>query len=463
MSSRTSSRVSSRASSRASSRPVSAEAPPAFGDAYLAAVDADSPIHHWRMDDTSGVAVDRAGSENLTASGAPTYSDYGAIPGQTGIRLPADTDYFRSTSAQSFLANAAWTVEFWFQADAAALNGSSGYIFSAANSGSERVAIVYQGTTGRILTSADDGGNKASASSEASYGWVHVVRTSAGDLYVNGVASVATNGVTLLSTAQLAIGKEAWFSNVWNGLIADVAIYDGVLSSARVSAHYSAARPDDGDLSEQQTLLWTAEGNEVDSTVAGAPIHVDYFPSNLLASDQAYTGTQSVKVDAGFEAAKIWNDNVGNYWFSLSRGTFKFFLRYATLPAGQDQTLVFIDGKTGWSSSPLKGESSLALRWDDAESNYSLKYAGVTLTGAPALSAGAWMKVVVRWDVSGVGGNTLQFEIDGNVYSSSSALNTGALDINEFHSILMGHDLTATPETMWLDSFEAWNYWNAAA
>lgn len=115
----------------------------------------------------------------------------------------------------------------------------------------QRSYALYINASGQLLTSFAQSGTSAfvrtdTGSTVLGTNWRHVAGTfvpsTSVTLYVDGVAESATNnGVAVPSamfsgTAPLWIGAAATTSFVWDGLIAEAAIYSAALSTAQIAS-----------------------------------------------------------------------------------------------------------------------------------------------------------------------------------------------------------------------------------
>jgi hypothetical protein len=225
---------------------------------YSDEVLADTPVGYWKLNEGTGTAVDSSGNShdgtyNATVSTVtgPKGLDGSVFSGQQRVAIPHHADFDLTT----------FTIEAWVYIDDVTISerlvvgkagGDSGaddnYAFWVANStdGTPWLTVALYGEVGFAV---------GATSGYLTAGWHHVAITltdGAQQFYLNGgttweTGGSATTAVTLTTNANdLHIG---WGKNdngtassiEANGTYANVAIYDSVLSGARILAHYEAA------------------------------------------------------------------------------------------------------------------------------------------------------------------------------------------------------------------------------
>lgn len=211
---------------------------------YASEVLADSPLHYWKMDETSGTSIANTGS--VGGSGTK-YA--GVILGLTGISGDGGyaasfngtaTAYIEQTSVSATPFDRTNTFEYWVKTTDVNCNliGFSGYPYwySFIN-GSGQVNFTWGDGSSLSMTSTAAINNGA---------WHHVVAVidatgGTHTLYVDGVSvrTTSASAMTFSTTGNVQIG-DSRSANAPIGIIDEVAIYPTALSSGRVSAHYSA-------------------------------------------------------------------------------------------------------------------------------------------------------------------------------------------------------------------------------
>lgn len=215
------------------------------GGTYSAAVLADSPALYWRLNDPSGTtATDSSGNARTGTYGAGvTLGVAGATTdGDTAVTLNASSTG-RITSAYNPFA-ASFTVEGWANQAATATTQA---LFGGV--GTTTCYLERTNTTNGLLfdpNSTDTTGRVSWTTWPVAGGWVHWAltydsTTFAAELFINGVSSGAlTTQAMAAAPGNFVVGGFAAASNPFNGTVDEIAIYTGILSSARIAAHYAA-------------------------------------------------------------------------------------------------------------------------------------------------------------------------------------------------------------------------------
>ena len=244
--------------------------------AYSDGVNRDSPDIYYRLDETTGtIATDSsANARNGDFVGAKTFGSPGAlcrVSGSTAVTFDGSTGYLNNNHAYSLATDSA--IEAWIKTTSTSGGVIAALVSDKGTKATQR--ILYMTPTGQLVIGGrtvngngngngnngngngnNGNGTEDSYTSPASYNdgtWHHVVGvggSTALTLYVDGIA------VGSASTAQTAVRSGRWqvandatrgwstepAHTLWNGSLDEVAIYNGGLSAARISAHYSAWR-----------------------------------------------------------------------------------------------------------------------------------------------------------------------------------------------------------------------------
>jgi hypothetical protein len=228
------------------------DAPPdAPSSVYRAAVLADAPLAYWRLGEKSGtVAHDETGhGYDGTYTGTYTLGAAGALAGDpdTAVTLDGVTGQVDVGDNFDFAGQVPFSFEAWVKP--AVIDSVYRHVVTkmAFNGfGNPQVGtyvILQQGNTILGFERWQDAATELTvetSSYPAAGSWAHVVATyngSVGELYVNGVAVQASAGVGGVT----ASGVHMLWGNVLQGVIDEIAVYDHVLSAARVAAHHQAA------------------------------------------------------------------------------------------------------------------------------------------------------------------------------------------------------------------------------
>jgi PKD repeat protein len=217
--------------------------------AYSGTVRADGARNYWPLGESSGAAVDNAGTADMLAGSGVTRGRPGAIASDT------DTAYAFSGGSTAFLATQTavpapdvFSVEAWFQTTSTA----GGKIVSFGNSrtanSSSHDRHVYIDADGRLTFGVYTGARATlqSTTSVEDGKWHHVVAslsTAGMALYLDGALVGSRADVT---TGQRyngfwrVGGDTAWSgAGYLNGVIDEVAVYGAPLTPAQVAGHYA--------------------------------------------------------------------------------------------------------------------------------------------------------------------------------------------------------------------------------
>lgn len=246
--------------------------------AYQDQVLADSPVAYWRFEDASSSDGSTALNSGTTAatndgtyqgSTALSSDTPGVIGGTSGDFTGSNARVELGTTLRSALSgSSAITAELWFNASSLPADGSVALLFNSfLNETGTGLSVALQNSAGSgsadtvLRVAGRSTGSDSFTTGPISYTstdtWTHFVGVLdfANDqikLYVNG-SSAGTIGVSFGSSTYApsgatslidSIGKQnnaSGFTNAYNGLIDELAVYGGELSSTRVAAHYAAA------------------------------------------------------------------------------------------------------------------------------------------------------------------------------------------------------------------------------
>jgi len=229
---------------------------------FSGGVVADGATQYWRLGESSGstaVNLINPGTNDGTYTGGHTLGQTGALIDDTDTAVDVDTSGYVSVGSLGALATTG-SIEFWVNADSAtggfrnafstsgAAGGNEGFRFEVSSFGflSVRVGNDAAASTGYDLA-GPGGGLQAFTAGQ----WNYVVATwdTAGNTltaYFNGSkvidAAAHTQWATNLSDVEIGRGFDASAIRSWNGLVDEVAIYNGApLSDAQVLARYNTA------------------------------------------------------------------------------------------------------------------------------------------------------------------------------------------------------------------------------
>ncbi len=277
---------------------------------YATAVMNAHPMAFWRLNEATGsVAVDSAGLNDATYSGALTLGAGGFVTSDTAVTFAGG--YARAPWSKT-LNNPAgpFSAEFWIKPSNTGLTvplasqnrvtGRSGYCFYQYNGGDNLVAdLGLVGQTGVYRWTATPGPVVGS--------WMHVVLTSDGtnvNLYTDGSVKATDTGfvfgtdIMANSAEPLYIGIRNGLGLAFNGVIDDVAIYDYALTETQVSNHWSyiwspasiAAQPASVTTNEWATVVLSATVNGIPNTYKWQKGGVDLSEENNPDGTAHYPG-----------------------------------------------------------------------------------------------------------------------------------------------------------------------------
>jgi len=217
----------------------------------------------WKMQESSGNITDDLSGDSavLTANGTPTYSLFTPIPmsdgfTRTGIHfLASATDYFVSGgNTVGDQTTNDFSAAFWIRIEAPP--GADQYIINKYD-GSEGFAVLIN-SSGVIEATIDDSGaatNGAVTAALSTGAWHFVVvkfdRSGDATADVDGVASGVTlditgNPNTITVASPFQIGRLAAGSNYLDGLLSEVMMADGLMTTAESLAAYKAFKVQTG-------------------------------------------------------------------------------------------------------------------------------------------------------------------------------------------------------------------------
>lgn len=442
---------------------LSARPPAVASQPYFDAVLADSPYAYWRLSEAApsgtGALLDSSGNgRHIDAPGSGiTWNQAGMLAENSGKSAMLDGTVALTggaTHASAVLGSANWTVEMWVYPRPFDVTTAAGYLFGAAADSTHRVGIQH--FNNGLFTSSTVGGNKSSPSSVMPRAPNHVVLTSAGDLYLNGVAQSGTSSAPLNSTNQLLIGALNNGSSYFTGRVGEVALYTTVLNSTRVAAHYSAAITwSPGNV---RTFYWDMETQEANVFPPGTDSVAQLDSGATLSSAQAYAESQSISLGGGtFRSATFDNPTNQPKWASPTRGTIRGWFRWNGTFGASDAMITQITGKDR--SLVDNTEDGVSIVFDGANAVMTYKYAGgassVNLTTTVTIAADTWHEFEGKWDTEGT--TTMSLRIDSTTNTTTTAI--GAVNCTTFHHLIVGNDRNVNLTGLWLDEFEVFNYW----
>lgn len=218
-------------------------------DAYGTEVSADSPVGWWRLKDDVGssTAIDSSGNGlDMSMTGDVTFGQTPSADGMGGAAF--DGNDYLSRADNALLKPAAMTYEFWMKTT----EHASMAAYGKDSRGPWNKIGVDGGAGSQVqftLTTSSGGTVDFLAGSSLRDGnWHHIVGAyedgSGMQIHIDGtlVDSNSKSGSISWGTQSPRIGIRGGTNDddFWRGDLAEVAVYDFVLSPARIAAHYSA-------------------------------------------------------------------------------------------------------------------------------------------------------------------------------------------------------------------------------
>ena len=206
----------------------------AFGLSATSARSATSLIHHWALD---GNATDSAGTHNGTAQGDASFTT--GSSGKFGEAVVLDGTGDSISTGASSLPATDFTMTAWVNPNSTT---SFNYVIGTQNSGNGGAFLRIDDGVAFVNLLPPAASKRASGGTIPISVWSHIavtVSSTAGlEIFVNGT-SVATDpagtGHTTFSNFTIGARPDIPANNGFNGLIDDVAIFDGVLTSTELS------------------------------------------------------------------------------------------------------------------------------------------------------------------------------------------------------------------------------------
>lgn len=225
--------------------------------AYSDAVLADTPVGYWRLGEASGDCADSSGnSYTAVAHGTgPTYGVASAIASDAANKAITGT-YNQNcivtteTGGSLQFGTGDFTVECWMKVGASGTNAFAA-VYKGGESGVSgwRVGLDTADKVKILLGDTDSyrEGNVSNAIADVTI-WHHIVvafdRDGNAIGYLDGSATGVNYSISARSkTVDSATGVHLGWVNVSGKTVSvdEVAVYTGLLSSARIAAHYAAA------------------------------------------------------------------------------------------------------------------------------------------------------------------------------------------------------------------------------
>lgn len=414
---------------------------------YVDEVLADEPIAYWRLNETapSGAnsVVDLSGNgRHITPPGSgASWGQNGALADGSGksVRLDGTARLQGPNGVATEMFDGPWTVEAWFMP-----TGTADGIILAASNGSSAITVMRYANQVRVVAT----GIAGAVSSPAIPAWNHIVVTSAGLVYLNGVAQGGSDSGGLNTTLGFAIGGSNGTGWLFNSRIAEVAVYGSALSAGRITAHWEAGIR--WTVPSGRTFLWGMESDLPEQVPPGSDDQPLYFAASSRSTAQAFAGSYSLACASNWAAATFDNPSPAHRWMPTSEGAVRFRFRFTgSVPGGQGLMLFQITGK------------DIALV-DDTNDGIACRYtsAGISfqnITAAVFPAADTWHEIICRYRLSEAGTPTQELRVNGTVYTSNAAVDLP--ECVSWHHLLIGNDHDTIPAGLWIDEFETFGSW----
>jgi hypothetical protein len=340
------------------------------------------PVLSWKFDEGSGTTTQDSSSNNNdgTTSGPTWRTEDVCISGKCLLFDDNDDYVSRAYSSDTDLdvGTSSFSVSLWFKHPNS--TGSTDVLLSRFSGAGY---ILYMNTTGNICFGIDDDGSAfpedGICTTESYYDikwhFVEAVKsgTSSITLYVDGKqkaqdTSISASGSLSGSSPTLFVGGEGIASNLWDGFIDEVRIYNYAKSSAQVLADYNSRAANQStaitfgsstaDTSLTQSLVgyWKMDETAADSCTGGANDACDSsgnrndmvitnnvsFTSGKFANAASFDGADDALGDSisGLTGMKRWTVSS---WFKTSDTNAYIF---DTRNGDNDGAAVFSDGAT---------------------------------------------------------------------------------------------------------------------
>lgn len=229
-----------------------------FAPPYSSVVLSDNPLAYWRMGETGGTTATNLGSagaaSNGTYTGGFTLNQTGAMPSDPSPSASFNGSTGYMTAPVNLSTTQTVTVEFWlYKSSYANDDGLALELTTNVNNFATGFFVDPNGSNGffRSCHKGDAGYTCGDFTRPSAGVWHHYVSvfdksrsTNEISTYVDGILTSLnfgagnSNNTNNFANANLYIMTRGGSSLFTNGLIQDVAIYVGTLSSDRVMTHY---------------------------------------------------------------------------------------------------------------------------------------------------------------------------------------------------------------------------------
>lgn len=204
-------------------------------------------VGYWKLNEGSGTtASDSSGNGNTgTLTNGPTWTS-----GKLGGALSFDgvDDYVDAGNLNLDWTNINFTAEAWASLNAGTPNNYRGIVGNRFGAGGANWWTLGTPSANIIAVEYTTGGLIQTNFAPVGAGWNHYVVVKEGTtikIYINGVFNTSGSiGATNIGgiTNEFRVGIWYAYSQIWNGLIDEVRIYNRALSAAEIAAIYNATK-----------------------------------------------------------------------------------------------------------------------------------------------------------------------------------------------------------------------------
>jgi len=379
-----------------------------------------SPLGHWQLNETGTVppatVIQNLGSLGATDNGAPVG---GALLGVPGV-LTGNTAIIVTNGSHAAIpydANlnpATFSAEGWFRPTF--VSGTTCCMAQFVE-GTRAGWLVYMVASGWSFRLYNQNGttfslNVTTTTAPVVGNWYHIVVTfdgTTGTIYVNDVATSGTaTGYVPNPSNPFTVGERSDNAFGWPGTADEAAIYSGVLSAARVAAHYSAGTAGDAAAYKTAVLADAPLGYWRLDEAPYAPLVAANSGTMGSAHDGAYSSSGSTSdvagpqspAFAGFAAnnkAASFDGNSGSIdipplGITTDRITMTAWVKSGTMTAWDGIVMNRNPANSAVGFDVQNDTGLLALNWEDTE--WGWDYA----PESPTLPAGQWAFVAFTAD-----------------------------------------------------------------
>lgn len=288
---------------------------------YRDTVLADSPVSYWRLGEPSGVFVDSAGDNDLTAVGTVTRSVESGVPDpDDAISLPGGNGHYAADTTPTGLptGGSARTIEAWVRLSTKQdYNCIAEYgTFGSGTSFGVFVTTVNDSSLVYLATGNNDINWTPTAGQFVDGRWHHVVvvlhDSTHASAYLDGVSSWdegngqrTINAVnTAIDTWGIRVGANVW-GDSFDGALDEVAIYGYALTQTQIERHYRVG--------------YSSLGRSVSDTIGSLTDSLVGLKIKIVALADSLSSLTDSLVRAAATRTRTAADSVGSLTDGLSR------------------------------------------------------------------------------------------------------------------------------------------------